>query len=147
MRISDWSSDVCSSDLVVSAARLKGLAVPLGLVAVWEIVARTGLVPAYLLPGPSEVFTEMALLVEGGELWEHIAVTVWRVAIGFAVGAAAATVLGALTGSSRLLRELLDPTFQALQAVPSLAWVPLSSEEPTSELQSLMRISYAVFCL
>src|SRR3546814_8070002 len=61
---------------VVSAARLKGLAVPLGLVAVWEIVARTGLVPAYLLPGPSEVFTEMALLVEGGELWEHIAVTV-----------------------------------------------------------------------
>src|SRR3546814_20083317 len=27
---------------VVSAARLKGLAVPLGLVAVWEIVARTG---------------------------------------------------------------------------------------------------------
>src|SRR3546814_11022939 len=67
----------------------------------------------------------MALLVEGGELWEHIAVTVWRVAIGFAVGAAAATVLGALTGSSRLLRELLDPTFQALKAVPSLAWVPL----------------------
>src|SRR3546814_4958208 len=105
----------------------------------------------------------MALLVEGGELWEHIAVTVWRVAIGFAVGAAAATVLGALTGSSRLLRELLDPTFQALKAVPSLAWVPLfilwfgifetskvmliRSEEHTSELQSLMRISYAVFCL
>src|SRR3546814_12907367 len=70
---------------VVSAARLEGLAVPLGLVAVWEIVARTGLVPAYLLPGPSEVFTEMALLVEGGELWEHIAVTVGRVAVGFAV--------------------------------------------------------------
>src|SRR3546814_7239502 len=67
----------------------------------------------------------MALLVEGGELWEHIAVTVWRVAIGFAVGAAAATVLGALTGSSRLLSELLDPTFQALKAVPSLARVPL----------------------
>src|SRR3546814_585758 len=58
-------------------------------------------------------------------LWQHVAVTVWRVAVGFAVGAVAATVLGALTGSSRLLRELLDPTLQALKAVPSLAWVPL----------------------
>jgi sulfonate transport system permease protein len=110
---------------VFSAARLKGLAVPLALAAVWEVVARTGLVPAYLLPGPSEVFTEIALLAEDGSLWEHVAVTVWRVAVGFAVGAAAATVLGALTGSSRLLRELLDPTLQALKAVPSLAWVPL----------------------
>src|SRR3546814_2638346 len=27
------------------------------------------------------------------------------------------------------------------------AWQPLRSEEHTSELQSLMRISYAVFCL
>src|SRR3546814_2120110 len=35
-------------------------------------------------------------------------------------------------------------------AVPSLAWSvarPCRSEEHTSELQSLMRISYAVFCL
>lgn len=110
---------------VSSAVRLKGLAVPLALAAVWEVVARTGLVPAYLLPGPSEVFTEIALLAEDGSLWEHVAVTVWRVAVGFAVGAAAATVLGVLTASSRLLRELLDPTLQALKAVPSLAWVPL----------------------
>src|SRR3546814_2490195 len=32
-------------------------------------------------------------------------------------------------------------------AVPFLAHVQLRSEEHTSELQSLMRISYAVFCL
>src|SRR3546814_7500558 len=34
-------------------------------------------------------------------------------------------------------------------AVPETPWAPLSSrsEEHTSELQSLMRISYAVFCL
>src|SRR3546814_10403525 len=30
---------------------------------------------------------------------------------------------------------------------PSLAAIPIRSEEHTSELQSLMRISYAVFCL
>lgn len=111
--------------VALSASRLKGLAVPLALAVLWEGIARTGLIPAYLLPPPSEVFTELALLAEDGALWQHLAVTVWRVAVGFAVGAVAATVLGALTGSSRLLRELLDPTLQALKAVPSLAWVPL----------------------
>lgn len=116
---------VAAKAATFSASRLKGLAVPLALAALWEIVARSGLVPAYLLPAPSTVFAELALLAEAGELWQHVAVTVWRVAVGFAVGAAAATVLGALTGSSRLLRELLDPTLQALKAVPSLAWVPL----------------------
>src|SRR3546814_1671869 len=30
---------------------------------------------------------------------------------------------------------------------PSIRWQPTRSEEHTSELQSLMRISYAVFCL
>src|SRR3546814_10567596 len=40
--------------------------------------------------------------------------------------------------------------FQDLSVIPILALIPLlaaRSEEHTSELQSLMRISYAVFCL
>jgi sulfonate transport system permease protein len=114
---------------VSSAIRLKGLAkgllVPALLAVAWEAAARSGTIPAYLLPAPSEVFADLADLAKGGELAEHVAVTVWRVALGFALGAAAATALGALTGGSRLARELLDPTIQALKAVPSLAWVPL----------------------
>src|SRR3546814_1028675 len=38
--------------------------------------------------------------------------------------------------------------FNELLVLPSLwLWMPFRSEEHTSELQSLMRISYAVFCL
>jgi len=36
-----------------------------------------------------------------------------------------ATALGALTGFSARARQLLDPTMQALRAIPSIAWVPL----------------------
>ncbi len=110
---------------VFSALRLKGLLLPFVLLLVWEGLARAEAIPAYLLPAPSAVFAELAALWRSGDLLAHILVTVWRVALGFAVGAAAATLLGALTGGSRLLRELLDPTIQALKAVPSLAWVPL----------------------
>ena len=36
-----------------------------------------------------------------------------------------ATLLGALTGFSTRARQILDPTLQALRAIPSIAWVPL----------------------
>jgi sulfonate transport system permease protein len=48
-----------------------------------------------------------------------------RVAIGFGIGAALALAIGALVGLSRRAESLLDPSFQALRAIPSLAWVPL----------------------
>ena len=48
-----------------------------------------------------------------------------RVAAGFGIGVVAGTLLGAITGYSALLRRLLDPTLQALRAIPSIAWVPL----------------------
>jgi sulfonate transport system permease protein len=38
---------------------------------------------------------------------------------------AAGTLLGAISGYWALARRLLDPTVQALRAIPSLAWVPL----------------------
>jgi sulfonate transport system permease protein len=47
------------------------------------------------------------------------------VAFGFLLGAAAATLLGAATGYSIRARRLLDPLFQGLRNIPSIAWVPL----------------------
>jgi sulfonate transport system permease protein len=48
-----------------------------------------------------------------------------RVVAGFAAGALLAVLFGATVGLSRNAEALLDPTFQALRAIPSLAWVPL----------------------
>jgi len=58
-------------------------------------------------------------------LAEHIVASTLRVAAGFAFGASAALLLGAAVGLSRRTEAILDPTFQALRAIPSLAWVPL----------------------
>src|SRR3546814_5171659 len=46
-----------------------------------------------------------------------------------------------------LLVLVLGLALPALAPLPAHAEPPLRSEEHTSELQSLMRISYAVFCL
>src|SRR3546814_2927356 len=45
-------------------------------------------------------------------------------------------------------RLLLDVDLPEIEDMPATRWTPNNrSEEHTSELQSLMRISYAVFCL
>src|SRR3546814_5436990 len=101
MRISDWSSDVCSSDLGIRLS----IGSLIGLVTVFGISARN----AILLLAHYE-----HLVCEEGALWnDELA---WR-------------------GASERLRPVL------------MTALATRSEEHTSELQSLMRISYAVFCL
>jgi len=101
------------------------LIVPAVLIAAWWAVVRAGLVEGTLLPAPVAVAEEVGRLWSEGTLQDHVFVTSLRVAQGFLFGVLAATLFGVLTGYSRLLRTLLDPTLQALKAVPSLAWVPL----------------------
>ena len=77
------------------------------------------------MPPPSVIFATLADLARSGELLRHTIATVSRVAAGFGLGVAAGTFFGALTGYSLMAHRLLDPTLQALRAIPSIAWVPL----------------------
>src|SRR3546814_6737518 len=105
MRISDWSSDVCSSDLRHAARNIAG-AGKLG---------QRHSAGKYLLSKPDRFRSGEPLQREshGGaqRTWIH--------------------------------RAVLYPD----RPSPGLAAYRRRSEEHTSELQSLMRISYAVFCL
>jgi sulfonate transport system permease protein len=102
-----------------------GLVVPVALALAWEIVVRLGWSSGRLAPPPSVIFQTFADLARTGELQRDTLVTLLRVAAGFALGAAAGTVVGAATGYSPLLRRLLDPSLQGLRAIPSIAWIPL----------------------
>ncbi len=104
---------------------LLALLLPAALTLAWECAVRSGLMSGRLMPPPSRLAASAAALAVGGELAAHIAATMTRVAAGFLIGAAAGTALGALTGTSDLARRLLDPSIQAVRAVPSIAWVPL----------------------
>ncbi len=108
-----------------SRATLRGLVLPVLVLVLWEAAAGAGLVAANLLPAPTAVIRAIGDLAGTGELFSHIQITLSRVFFGFLAGAAAATVLGGLTGYSRLWRELFDPLLQALRNIPSIAWVPL----------------------
>lgn len=102
-----------------------GLILPIILLLAWELCSRTGVFPPNLLPAPSTVALTLWSLLISGELFAHIGTTLYRVFLGFFLGGLAATILGALTGYSRLAHDLLDPLLQSLRNIPSLAWVPL----------------------
>ncbi|TNY35936.1 ABC transporter permease [Thermomonospora catenispora] len=102
-----------------------GLIPPLILLGVWQLVAASGAYSTAQLPPPADVAAGLGELIERGELWRHIAISVQRVLLGYAAGAACGLALGALVGLSAPARALLAPTVQALRTVPSLAWVPL----------------------
>jgi len=101
------------------------VAVPLAAAVGWEAAVRTGLGDGRLVPPPSVILATLAELTRSGDLGRHAIATVMRVASGFALGVVAGTLLGAVTAYWRVARHLIDPTLQALRAIPSIAWVPL----------------------
>ena len=102
-----------------------GLVLPVCIIIVWELLSRAGLLATNWFPAPSTVADTLRDLLQAGDLLRHIGVTLARVLSGFLIGALTATLLGGITGSTPLVRELLDPTIQALRNIPSMAWVPL----------------------
>src|SRR3546814_4457984 len=131
MRISDWSSDVCSSDL----ARLRGGDGQAGIVEV--LGPRGGPVHALLLQDRHVRVLEVLVGDADGPAG------LLRGEEDVIVGGRVLVVGGALAHAGDLdARGTRDVTGVGGHRVGARR-----SEEHTSELQSLMRISYAVFCL
>jgi sulfonate transport system permease protein len=104
--------------------RLKGLALPVLILVILEVVVRIGWLPSYQMPAPSEIAVTLTDLAEGA-LWKHISASLLRVLLGFTIGASLALVFAAWVGLSREAEAYLEPTFAGLRSIPSLAWVPL----------------------
>lgn len=107
------------------SATFQGALLPGVLLLSWELLSQFGVFPPNLMPAPSVVLATLWKLAIDGQLLGHIGITLYRVFAGFLLGGGLATVIGALTGYSRSFRQFLDPLFQALRSIPSLAWVPL----------------------
>jgi sulfonate transport system permease protein len=103
---------------------LRGAIVPVGALVLLELFVRMGWVSPYVLPPPSDLYTTFLYLAEG-PLWTNIAASSLRVLIGFVAGSLLAIVIGSIVGLWYSAERYLEPSFQALRAVPSLAWVPL----------------------
>ena len=106
-------------------AILLGSLLPVLLVAVWEVLSRTGVFPAYQLPAPSTILSTIREMAQDGSLYSHVGITTFRVFAGFIIGTLLAIVLGSIVGFYEKAEQIFDPMIQAFRSIPSLAWVPL----------------------
>jgi len=101
------------------------IASPLFILAVWEVLVRTGLLDARFFPTPSSVIIELFVLIQSGQLFIDIGWTVLRVIIGTLLGAIPGLIFGVLLGLSPILRAFIQPAINALYPVPKIAMFPL----------------------
>lgn len=105
--------------------RLAPWALPVLLLAVWQLSVSAGWLSTRILPAPSAVIAAAVALVRSGEIWTHLAISGWRAGLGFAIGGGIGLVLGFITGLSAWGERLLDSTVQMIRNVPHLALIPL----------------------
>jgi ABC-type nitrate/sulfonate/bicarbonate transport system permease component len=100
------------------------VSIPLFLGA-WQIASTAGLVNELLFPPPTKVAVALWHELMNGTLLLDLGMSVTRVVIGFASGAAVAIMVGLLTGRYQVISNLLAPIFQLLRPIPPIAFVPI----------------------
>ena len=105
---------------------MNGLAVTvasvLAIALVWQ-VASTRWLPSILFPTPLQTLQAWAALVGEGVLLQHVAVSLGRIAVGFALGTVVGVGLGLAMGLFRPVSVMLEPYVEFLRFVPPVAWI------------------------
>jgi len=101
-----------------------GLALPVAALAAWEISARFGTVPDYLI-APSLILATTWEMAVSGELWRHAADSLLRALGGYAIGAAAGVAMGLLAGIARPVERFYDPIVSLTYPVPKIVVLPI----------------------
>ena len=104
---------------------LTGFVVPVALLALWYVAARFEWVAPQVLPAPAKVIDTLRDLIETGDLSANFNVSLIRVVFGFALGATAGILAGALVGTSRFAEHSLRPSLLFIGIVPVVGWLPL----------------------
>jgi len=103
---------------------------PVAVVLLWQLVSSAGLIPEDKLPPPTRIWhTALTLITQNspayGTLQNAMLVSLQRMAIGFAFGAAAAIALALVAGLSRLGENAVDPLLQILRTLPLFGLIPV----------------------
>lgn len=91
----------------------------------WELLARFGNIPAYMLPSPAAVWGRFLRALADGSLLRNSLVTLFEVLAGLSLGVSAAALLGYQLARSVRLERFLSPYIVASQSIPIVAIAPL----------------------
>jgi ABC-type nitrate/sulfonate/bicarbonate transport system permease component len=100
------------------------LAVPLGLLMLWELGSRLALMSPRYFPAPTTIGWVLADRFAAGDLGAHTLVTLTRLGAAFAIAALPAVPLGLLMGIARPIRDAVEPYIAFIFPVPKVTLLP-----------------------
>lgn len=95
------------------------------LLLAWEVIARSGLVTAYMLPPFTDVIARIFHDATDGNLAESAALTLYRALTGFAIAAAGGIALGLAMSRNGGVRWFFDPLISVGFPMPKIAFLPI----------------------
>jgi len=105
--------------------RMLSLVSMLGILGVWELIARLGFVSPLFLPAPSAVIITGYKMALSGEIFRHIGASLWRIFWGFSCAAIVGTLVGILLGFFSIAESIGNPIIASTYPIPKIAILPL----------------------
>lgn len=105
--------------------RIASFAVAAGFVGIWQLVANFKLISPVFLPGPDRAWAALMRGLATGDLTSKLVGTLEHMAYGWLAASIAGIALGALIGSSRLMRAYIAPSLEFLRPLPVSAIIPV----------------------
>ena len=109
--------------------RIVGLLAPIALLLLWEAIVRVGLLDHRYFPAPSSIISTFYFLLFDvswdDSLIHQVLISLGRVAIGFALGAIPAVLIGIIMGLVPLVRAAIQPIVGAVLPIPKVAILPI----------------------
>jgi NitT/TauT family transport system permease protein len=105
--------------------RLLYLISPIALIVVWQALLMLGIGDRRFVPAPTDIARRFVTLTASGELEWNVAVMLYRVFVGYFIGAVPAVAVGLLMAMFKPVRIFFDPLIAALFPIPKIALMPL----------------------
>ncbi|THB80720.1 MAG: ABC transporter permease [Desulfobacteraceae bacterium] len=104
---------------------LDKLVSPVGILVLWEIIARLEWVPAWFLPVPSGVIQVLWGMILSGEVPLHTGISLARAFAGYSMAAVVGIGLGLLIAWSKIIENVFDPLIELVRPLSTFALIPI----------------------
>ncbi len=98
----------------------------MGLVAVWQVIFMTHVIPSQALPSPLQVAQLLIQETANGSLLYAIGTSMWRLVVGLIIAIVGGLILGIFMAKMEVVNQTIGSLLLGLQSIPSVAWVPLA---------------------
>jgi len=97
----------------------------IGVIALWEISANTGLIDAFFWSQPRAIFNTLMTFFSSGDAFTDIAFTFRSTILGFLIGTTTGSALGLSFWWSKNYAAIVQPYIICFESLPKLALAPL----------------------